>query len=252
MTVLAGADGCKAGWVAVIECDGVPAAPQVFSRFDDLLEALGPDFILGVDMPIGLPERAGHGGRGPELAARIHLGKRQSSVFSIPSRQAIYAESPDGLSWDEALAAHQRASAVARATSDPPRGVSIQAFFLFPKIREIDAVMQVRPDLHDRIIECHPELAFWRLNGERAMDLPKKIKGRVNPAGMAERRDLLVRSGVPDTLFQAPVPRGSGEDDYLDAMACLMMARRHALGLAVPFPDPPLRDGCGIPMAIRA
>lgn len=252
MTVLAGTDGCKAGWVAVIERAGVLEGPQVFVTFKSLLEALGPDFILGIDMPIGLPERASHGGRGPELAARIHLGKRQSSVFSIPSREAIYAESPDGLSWDEALAGHRRASAVARATSDPPRGVSIQAFFLFPKIREIDAVIQVRRDLHDRVIECHPELAFWRLNGERAMDLPKKIKGRVNPAGMAERRELLVRSGLPEALFEGPVPKGAGEDDCLDAMACLMIARRHAQGLAVPFPDPVIRDGRGIPMAIWA
>ncbi|WP_246658873.1 DUF429 domain-containing protein [Mesorhizobium sp. J18] len=39
--------------------------------------------MLAVDMPIGLPERTGKGGRGPENLVRLHLDERQSSVFSI-------------------------------------------------------------------------------------------------------------------------------------------------------------------------
>ena len=46
--------------------------------------------------------------------------------------------------WYEA---HRMASEVARATSEPPRGVSIQAFGIFPKIREIDALLRARPEL---------------------------------------------------------------------------------------------------------
>ncbi|TIP62247.1 MAG: DUF429 domain-containing protein, partial [Mesorhizobium sp.] len=63
-------------------------------------------------------------------------------------------------------AAHRRASEVAKATSDPPRGVSIQAFGIFAKIREIDAVLIARPELRRRIFESHPEVAFCRLNGD--------------------------------------------------------------------------------------
>src|SRR5262249_61643664 len=92
---------------------------------------------------------------------------------------------------------HRIASEAAQRTSDPPRGVSIQAFGIFPKIREIDALLRVRPELRTRVIESHPEVAFWRLNGGAAMRLPKKIKGLVNPAGMAERRELLIRLGLP-------------------------------------------------------
>ena len=40
-------------------------------------------------MPIGLPDRVGPGGRGPERAVRPLLGERQSSVFSVPSRAAV-------------------------------------------------------------------------------------------------------------------------------------------------------------------
>ena len=90
--VLAGVDGCKAGWVAAIERAGCEPVLAVFASFAGLMETLGPHAIVAVDMPIGLPERIGRGGRGPEQAIRPHLGARQSSVFSIPSRAAVYAE----------------------------------------------------------------------------------------------------------------------------------------------------------------
>lgn len=250
---VAGVDGCKGGWIAVHRTrpDPTPGA-AIFSDFQSLVAVLPPETIVAVDMPIGLPDRVTHGGRGPETAARRHLGERQSSVFSIPSRNAVYAETGPFSSWDEALAAHRRANAVARATSDPPKSISIQAFFLFPKIREIDAMLRDESSLRSRIVESHPELAFWRLNNETPMHLPKKIKGRVNPSGMEERRALLARHGLDDTLLHHPPPRGAGEDDFLDACAMMLIAERHALGLTQPFPDPPLTDSHGIQIAIWA
>lgn len=250
--VLAGADGCKGGWVAAIERPGEGPMLAVFTAFADLIRAAGPDAIIGVDMPIGLPERIGRGGRGPEQAIRPLLGPRQSSVFSVPSRAAVHAEPGPFADWEAMRAARGRADRVARETSDPPRGLAFQAFTLFPKIREIDALLLSDADLRRRVFECHPELAFWRLNGERAMTLPKKVKGRIHPPGMAERRALLVASGLDHGLVHTAPPPGAGEDDCLDALACLMIARRHDRGLATPFPDPPLADGHGIPVCIRA
>jgi predicted RNase H-like nuclease len=141
---------------------------------------------------------------------------------------------------------------MAKTTSDPPRGVSIQAFGIFSKIREIDALLIARPDLRGRVFESHPEVAFCRLNGDRAMRLPKKIKGAINPAGMAERKALLCRHGYdPAFLDQAP-PRGAAADDFLDAAAMMLIAGRVASGKATPFPNPPLTDRFGIPIAIWA
>ena len=152
--------------------------------------------VIAVDMPIGLPEITRKGGRGPEMLVRPLLGQRQSSVFSIPSRAAVYAAVEAFTTVERWYEAHRKASAAARATSEPPRGVSIQAFGIFSKIREIDALLRARPDLRRRVIESHPEVAFWRLNGGHAMLLPKKVKGQVNPAGMAERRALLCGLGL--------------------------------------------------------
>jgi predicted RNase H-like nuclease len=101
------------------------------------------------------------------------------------------------------------------------------------------------------VIESHPEVAFWQLNGKQAMALPKKVKGRVNPAGMAERRALLVAHGY-EREFLENTPRGAGDDDFFDAAAVMLVALRHALGQAISFPNPPGQDDRGLPLAIWA
>ncbi len=180
------------------------------------------------------------------------LGQRQSSVFSIPSRAAVYAETAPFTTVEAWYAAHRRASEVAMRTSDPPRGVSIQAFGIFPKIREIDALLRERPSLRERVFESHPEVAFMRLNDGQPMRLPKKIKGMVNPAGMEERKALLCRHGY-DRGFPGPAAAGGAKtDDFLDAACMMLVAGRITRGEAVSFPDPPGRDAYGIPVAIWA
>jgi predicted RNase H-like nuclease len=249
---IAGVDGCKEGWIAVIRRrDGLLSA-KVFGSFGDILAGLSDDAVVAVDMPIGLLAFTRQGGRGPEVLVRRLLGARQSSVFSIPSRAAVFAADEPFITVERWYEAHRIASAVARRTSDPPRGVSIQAFGIFSKIRELDRLLRERQDLREFVVESHPEVAFWRLNGERAMTLPKKVKGSVNPAGMAERRALLASHGIESAFLDARLPRGAGEDDLLDAAAMLLIAARHARGDARPFPDPPGRDEFGIPVAIWA
>ncbi len=247
-----GVDGCPAGWIAVFSQGGAAEAQcSVFPTFDDMIDAMPEDAIIAVDMPIGLPERVGHGGRGPESLIRPHLGARQSSVFSIPSRAAVYAERGPFADEPARIAAHRRASEIAKATSDPPRGCSIQAFGLFGKVREIDIALRERPDLRARVIESHPELAFWRLNGGQAMSLPKKIKGAVNPDGIAERAALLVRHGFSRDFLGCKLASRVGRDDFIDACAMMLVAQRHGRGETVCFPDRPLRDAFGIEVAIR-
>ena len=248
---LAGVDGCKAGWIMVRRTPAGAPAVSVHTSFVDLLAALPADAIVAVDMPIGLPDVSGKGGRGPEMLVRPLLGERQSSVFSIPSRAAVYADTAAFTTVEAWHEAHRRASAVAMATSYPPRGVSIQACGIFAKIREIDTMLASRPQLRGRVFESHPEVAFWRLNGGKAMALPKKIKGAVNAAGMDERRTLLARHGYDRAFLDQPPPKGAAADDFLDAAAMLAIAGRIARGEAACYPNPPLVDGKGIPVAIR-
>lgn len=238
---LAGVDGCRAGWVvAFARAQGGEVRVRVLPRFADVLAAPENASIVAVDIPIGLPARVGHGGRAAENAVRPLLGARQSSVFSVPSRAALAAED------------YREACRIALETSQPPRKVSKQLFLLAPKIREVDACLRAETAATGRVFEVHPELAFWRLNGERALMLPKKVKGRCHEPGLLLRRQLLVEVGFPVAAVNASPPKGAGADDLIDALACAAIARRILIGAARPFPDPPARDAFGVPMAIWA
>ncbi len=206
--------------------------------------------IIAVDMPIGLPDRIVGSGRGPEQAIRPFLGERQSSVFAIPARDAVYAVTPQPVGMEALREGHQRASALAKELSEPPRGASFQAFNLFPKIREIDAALRANQSARRSVRESHPELAFCRLNGMTPLANPKKIKGKVNPDGVAERRSLLGAAGLPRTAVHAAPPKGAALDDWIDALAMLVTAREIARCGGKPYPDPPSTDRFGLPIAI--
>lgn len=238
---VAGADGCRAGWiVAFAGAEDEKVRIRVVASFADVIAAPERPRVIAVDIPIGLPAHVGPQGRGPERAVRPLLGERQSSVFAVPSRAAVYA--PD----------YGSACRVARETSDPPKKVSKQLFMIAPKIREVDEMLRATPALTGRVFEVHPEVAFWRLNGGRALPEAKKIKGRPHGPGLALRRTLLADCGFPATVTEQPAPAGAGPDDLLDALACAAIARRIRAGEATPFPDPPLHDEFGLPMAIWA
>jgi predicted RNase H-like nuclease len=238
---VAGVDGCRAGWIAVLMRANDPHDHRIATAptLAGIVDAPEQPAVVAVDMPIGLPDRTQGSGRLPEQLIRPLLGGRQSSVFAIPSRRAVEAED------------YGEACAMAAATSNPPRKVSRQGFALFPKIREIDALLRARPDLVSRMYEVHPELAFWALNGSQALGQPKKVKGTPYGPGMALRRELLARSGLlPEALIHAVPPPGAAQDDLLDALAGLTVALDIARGGGQSFPDPPGRDAHGLPVAI--
>ncbi len=236
---LVGIDGCRTGWVAAfVRPSGDEMRVRVLPRFADVAEAPEKPAVIAIDMPIGLPERTGLGGRAAENGIRPLLGARQSSVFSVPSRAAL-----EGLDYREACG-------IALTTSDPPRKISKQLFMIAPKIRELDAALRENAVLAARTFEVHPEAAFWRLNGERALAEPKKVKGKIYEPGLRLRRDLLAAAGLPRNRIEAAPPPGAATDDLLDACACAAIARRIHAGIARPVPDPPPRDAYGLPMAI--
>ncbi len=243
---IAGVDGFRQGWIAAIRFPDGAFAAQPFARFADLLAALDGDATIAVDMPIGLLDRNGPDGRGPEKPLKKHLGKMAPAVFPIPSRPAIYAAPGPFSGLPAILEGFKEACDVARQTSEPPKAFSLQAFGLFPKIRELDALLRADQTLAARVIESHPEAAFQRLNCERPLSFKKKAAGA---AGIRERRNLLLAHSLPPALLDQSFP-GVGMDDLLDAAALLFSAARFARGEAKPFPDPPGRDAFGLPVAI--
>jgi len=238
---VAGVDGCKAGWIAAfVGANHEDVRLRVVEHFTDVFAAPEEPCLVAVDIPIGLPAHIGPQGRGPERAVRPLLGNRQSSVFAVPSRGAVYERD------------YREACRVALETSDPPKKVSKQLFMIAPKIREVDETLRNTLSLADRVFEVHPEVAFWRLNGGRALPEPKKVKGRPFGPGLALRRTLLAANGFSKAATEQAAPPGAAIDDLLDSLACAAIARRILDGVAAPFPDPPLRDEFGLPVAIWA
>ncbi|MEM8973675.1 MAG: DUF429 domain-containing protein [Pseudomonadota bacterium] len=237
---VAGVDGCPAGWISVIHPVGAAqdAELKFFPHFAEILDHQPQIQIIAVDIPIGLSQIASTGGRTADRLARANLGDRQSAVFSVPSRSAVACE-------------HYRdACEAALQTSDPPRKVSKQTFNLFPKIREVDNLMS--PELQNRVFECHPEVAFWALNGEVSLAMAKKVKSRPNPPGLQYRVSLLTDAGYSDDLLTSnPFPKSKvGPDDILDACAAAWSAERILAGTARCFPVQPEYDARGLRMEI--
>ena len=205
---------------------------------DDFAEPLarvvdGRLAALAVDMPIGLPD---DGHRAADREARRRLGARRSTVFPTPCRATLEAAS-----YDDALAISRRVTG---------KGLSVQAFNLLTRIREVDRLM--RPELQDRIVECHPELAFTRLAGAPL------ARSKHTPEGIAERTTLLeaalaaagVEPGLVAEAVTAP-PRGARSDDVADALAIALVARDLADGRVEHLGDGG-RDRRGLRMEIVA
>jgi predicted RNase H-like nuclease len=224
-----GVDGCRGGWIAAI-WQGAQVQVRLFRAFADILAEEAT--IIAVDMPMGLPQR--HGREAEQLARQALVG-RKSSVFAVPSRAAIAEDD-----YAAACAANLR-------RSDPPRSIAKQSFHLFPKIREIDALLT--PDLQGRIHEVHPELAFSIMNGGTAVRHGKKT-----PEGEAERREMLLQQGLPEIPEEAFNYQRQlvARDDVLDACAAAWSGRRILQGKARHFPAEEVRDARGLLMRIHA
>lgn len=252
---LVGVDGCKGGWICVSTGPEGSYGVSLHATFAEVVAGFPEDALIVVDMPIGLPEIGEAGGRVAEKAARQLPNVPRSSIFSIPSRAAVYSERGLYPTQAERLAAHRRAVEVGRRTSPSKTAFSVQAFCIFPKIIQIDEMLASDASLRDRVNESHPEVAFRALNGW--LPLPsKKINGRPNADGMAARRAILVANGIDVSFLSGGPPRlkaiKASDDDFLDAACMLLVAMRRQKGDAKPHPYPIVRDALGIPVAIWA
>jgi predicted RNase H-like nuclease len=224
--IVAGADGCRAGWV-VCRRDTDDAAGsldiRVVKTLADACEGLS---VFAVDMPIGLTDTP-RPGRACEDEARALLRGKASSVFPTPCRPAL------------ACLTHAEANATSRLLG---MGLNQQTFHLFPKLREIDELMRGSAKLQRIVYEAHPELAFARMNGGKPV-LSKKRK----PEGYAERLKLLETHGFEVAVERLP---GAARDDILDAVAVCRTALLIAEARASRLGPNDTRDRFGLPMNI--
>ena len=212
-------DGCKQGWLA-----GVGASRscrvEVHERFGSIL-ANHPDALVVVDSAEG--HRA-------DALMRKRLGRRQSSVFTAPSRAAL-----DATDYEDAKKRNLEATG---------KSLSRQTWGLVPKIREVDGLLT--PSRQERVREGHPEVAFASLSG-KPMAYSKKA-----PAGVTERRRVLRAAGYGLDRLEACLPPSSkaGIDDLLDACVLHDVACRILDGSAQALPETEERDFKGLLMQV--
>lgn len=221
--VVAGADGCRAGWVVCRRDNSGVLDIRVVKTLAEACEGLS---VLAVDMPIGLCDEP-RPGRACEREARALMPGKASSVFPTPCRPAL------------ACSTHAEANATSRRLG---LGLTRQTFHLFPKMREVDALMRGSAKIRRVMREAHPELAFTRMNGGAPVLAQKR-----RPEGFAERLKLLASHGLEWT----PQPvAGAARDDVLDAMAVCRTAMLIANGTADRLGPARGRDRYGLPMNI--
>ncbi|MGH3341850.1 MAG: DUF429 domain-containing protein [Carbonactinosporaceae bacterium] len=221
VAVVLGVDGCRGGWL------GARVADRRHVRWLALPDAdavLAVDAVVtGIDIPIGLPDAER---RACDVAARARLGPRRSAVFPAPVRAVL-----DATSYPDAC----RRSRAARGVA-----VSRQTWNIVPRIADVDAALQARPRVHERVVEVHPELSFRMLAG-----VP--LAAKHTAAGAALACWLDVAAALRD------LPPGAPRPDALDALAAAWSAQRWLQGAAVRLPAAEVgRDRVGHPMRIVA
>lgn len=227
---IASVDGCKRGWLCLVQ----DATGSVMSACFDAANALfaqtpGPA-VLPIDIPIGLPDA---GPRACDREARTFIGPRRNSVFSAPIRPVLSARS-----WEEACSIRYRVEG---------KRMSKQAWEITHKIAEVDRALRADPLRHTWVREVHPEVSFRAWHGTPLAYAKKK------PGGRAIRAELVAQRFGNDAFHDVRAKYRRSEvadDDILDAFAALWTAERIQRGRAGTLPAAVPTDSEGLRMEI--
>jgi predicted RNase H-like nuclease len=227
---VAGVDGCRAGWIvavtSVITESKRTNQPHTFELktffvardFKEVLSKSNDCELVCIDIPIGLSD--GEEPRACDVAARETLGgKRASSVFPAPIRPCLSVKD------------YKTASDISFEHSG--KKLTRQSFALLAKIRQVDDLMT--PALQHRVREIHPEISFWALNNQEAIQQNKKTV-----PGRAQRHRLLYQifANMDNILSGAPAV-GFAMDDAFDALVAAWTAGQTVLGKDRQLPENP-------------
>ncbi|MFM7064514.1 MAG: DUF429 domain-containing protein [Actinomycetes bacterium] len=229
---VAGVDGCRAGWVVALAdatTDGpvVRSVEVVASLADVLAQVARRELqVVALDMPVGL---SSDGPRTADQEARAALGPRRSSVFPAPVRAVLDAvDHPD---------------AVARSRDACGAGIPVQAWYLVPKVREVDELLRAAPArVRQAVRETHPELAFSLLGDGPCRHAKRTVAGR-------RERLARLRPWVSDRwTTPSRTPAGAARDDVLDALALAVRAAQWSHAGPAPLVLGGGTDEHGLPM----
>jgi predicted RNase H-like nuclease len=192
--LVAGVDGCKRGWVAVILTDGRFREARLLEGVESSFAELADADRIAIDIPIG------YGPRAADALARAVVGG--SSVFSIPEREKFEAPFAEG------------------------GGISAQAYALGERIRHVTALATTDP----RFREVHPEACFTAMNDRKRLRFRKKSAGGAfERLALLQRHGINIDRGMLGAAATIPL-----DDLLDAAACAWTASRRDAVSLPEP------------------
>ena len=224
--IYVGVDWMKGKWIAC-ELKNSFVYHRIFKSVDELCRAYEDVAQVLIDAPIGLPESKEEALLRPDKAARDYLKvtNRKSSIFNVPFRQLVYAETVEEV-WK------LNAELGAKLTSP---GVGI-----LPCIRQVDEFLQKNPVWKNRLIESQPECAFQALNNGKGLEYSKHTD-----EGIEQRTEILSKY-VTNIRELLSVVKKDEREDVLDSLCLAVTAKVGYKSI----PDNPAYDSTGLPMRI--
>ncbi len=217
-----GVDGCRGGWIAAVLDHGDMQLKR-YKYISSLVEEYPSFDAFLIDMAIGL--RNSKEQERPDDEARKELGPKGSSVFPIPSRDAVYADGEE---------AQKQANIRTLGKS-----LAKQSIAIIPKIRELDIFLNDHPEYKYKILESHPEVDFARLNGavlmSRKQEEPGPSQRKAVLSEFLDKKDLY---GMYDNAKEL----GCKQDDLIDAICLAVTGALYAHGQYETIPAEPMQD----------
>lgn len=196
-----GIDACKFGWIMINIIDEDYFSFELMGHIS-AIEKYNNDTIL-IDIPIGLADEFIE--RNLDLEAKKLLtAPKKSSIFIPPCRNAIYAEN-----YEEAKVINKKITG---------KSISIQAWNISKKIKEVDQFLINKPFTTPYLQEAHPEICFTILNNGKSLESKKSTS-----LGHFERLTLLKKlfpsaEKIYHTIVEKTLKKDAKKDDILDAM----------------------------------
>lgn len=225
-----GIDACEGKWIAVyIDKNGFEALK--FKTISDICNHYPNCDSYIIDIPIGLPEEKSH--LRPDMIIKKMLGKKGSSIFQVPCRQAIYAN-------DKTEARELNISTLGKSLSEQSLGIA-------KAIRQVDEFLQNNPQWKNRLLESHPEFCFSKLNNNQPI-----LEDKMSAEGQQKRLEVLSKyysqaNQVVDK-FLSDIPYRKKIDDVIDALCLAIMGKVIIEKGMKTIPEKPMMDSKGILM----
>jgi len=212
-----GIDGCKGGWImASLQHNQLELSLK--TAVDGIWEQVRDHQAVLIDIPIGLLEgENGQSARLCDIEARKMLGKRASSIFPVPCRQAVYVDPPaKETGWYSHW--HQAVNQLNKAHLG--KGLPIQSLGIVSKIREVDECLQLHKAAQSVFLEAHPEWCFKLLKGQGLVHSKKTEEGQQERIAILGNYIEQFTKSEAASYFKQFQRSKVAKDDILDAI-CL-------------------------------